>query len=187
LYDTEVIPSAATPAEIRFFQRQLGQSDASAVIAAKSTADTNLAQPGQLANPLEFSLFGFNFVILPIPAVSESVTLIDFANIFSESVYTFLYTGNRIYLQIPLNRIPQGVGPEGFSALGPAAAVERTVVKNGVGHISNFYKFTIGRSALRIRPTEAFQVRLEWPGGAPTIANNTRLQVYLNGLSWTPL
>ena len=46
---------------------------------------------------------------------------------------------------------------------------------------------TIGRSALRIRPTESFQVRLEWPTAAPTIAADTRLQVLLNGLSWTPL
>lgn len=56
-----------------------------------------------------------------------------------------------------------------------------------LGHVSNFYKFTIGRSALRIRPTESFQVRLRWPNGAVVIGANTRLRVYITGLQWTPL
>lgn len=190
LYDTEIVPSANTPNEIRYFQRQLGQVTAFGNL-NKTAAETNLGQPGQLANPLEFSLFGFNYVILADQQVEETpafVLLGDFTAITADSVFTFLYTGNRIYLQIPLCRIPQGVAPEGFSALSnQVQAEERTIVHNGVGHISNFYKFTIGRSALRMRPTEAFQVRLEWPNGAPTITVNTRTQVYLLGLQWTPL
>jgi hypothetical protein len=85
-------------------------------------------------------------------------------------------------------RIPQGVSPEGFAAVavGPLGA-GGLVVHNGVGHVSNFYKFTIGRSALRIRPTESFQVRLRWPNGAVVIGANTRLRVYVTGLQWTPL
>lgn len=186
LYDTELITAALTPAEIRFFQRQLGQTTAVGAL-NKSLAETNLAQPGQLANPLEFSLFGFTFMTAPIPG-NDFVTQADFAAIYSDSVFTFLYTGNRVYLQLPLNRIPAGVAPEGFSGVdAQAAPVERTEIHNGVGHISNFYKFTIGRSALRIRPTEAFQARLEWPAAAPTIAANTRLQLHLTGLQWTPL
>jgi hypothetical protein len=93
-----------------------------------------------------------------------------------------------VYLSIPLTRIPQGVSPEGFSALdAQAGAAERTVVHQGVGHISNFYKFTIGRSALRIRPTESFQVRVRWPNGAVTIVTDTRLRTYITGIQWTPL
>jgi len=143
---------------------------------------------GRVTN-CEFSLFGFTFNTAPIPG-NDFVTQADYAAVYCDSVFTFMYTGNRVYLQIPLNRIPQGVKPEGFSAMAESAGgalVERTQVGNGVGHISNFYKFTIGRSALRIRPTEAFQVRLDWPTAAPTIAANTRLQVHLQGLQWTPL
>lgn len=179
LYDTEITTAAGTPAELRFFQRQLGQTTAVGGL-IKTIAETNVGQPGQLANPLEFSLFGFNFVVAP------DVNQDDFNAIFTGSAFTFLYTGNRIYLQIPLNRIPQGVSPEGFAST-TVAATTLFQVHNGVGHISNFYKFTIGRSALRIRPTESFQVRLEWPTAAPTITADTRLQVFLNGLSWTPL
>lgn len=189
LYDTELTTAAGTPNMIQLFQRQLGQTTAAGAL-VKTLAETNLSQPGQLANPLEFSVFGFTFNTAPAPGTAF-VTQADWADIYGASVFTFLYTGNRVYLQIPLNRIPQGVKPEGFSGGGPLAGgaqPERTQIGNGVGHISNFYKFTIGRSALRIRPTESFQCRLDWPTAAPTIvAANIRLQVHLLGLQWTPL
>ncbi len=191
LYDTEIIPSAGTPNELRFFQRQLGQTTAFGGV-QKSAAETNVQQPGQLANPLEYSLFGFLFEVNPGTAASDAagVSLVDFNNIYTTSVLTFLYTGNRIYLQVPTTRIPEGVAPEGFAAAATTVAattIDRTNVHQGVGHVSNFYKFTIGRSALRIRPTESFQMRLEWPNGAPTIVENTRLRTYIIGLQWTPL
>jgi hypothetical protein len=184
LYDTELITVAGTPAIIQFFQRQLGQTTGVGAL-LKTPAETNMTQPGQLANPMEFSLFGFTFATGPVPGAAF-VTQADFAAIYADSVFSYLYTGNRVYLQIPLNRIPQGVKPEGFASV-PAAGALALSIGNGVGHISNFYKFTIGKSALRIRPTESFQVRLEWPTAAPTIGVNTRLQVHLLGLQWTPL
>ncbi|NDQ57329.1 MAG: hypothetical protein GZ088_09690 [Acidipila sp.] len=182
LYDTEVIPAAGTPIELVFFQRQLGQTTAFGGI-TKTEAETNIQQPGQLANPLEFSLFGFLFEVAP------AMSLADFQQVYTASAFIFTYTGNRVYLSIPTTRIPQGVSAEGFAAT-TVAATTLAVVHNGVGHISNFYKFTIGRSALRIRPTESFQARIRWPNGAPTIAGTaftTRLRVYITGLQWTPL
>jgi len=147
LYDTELITDAGTPAIIQFFQRQLGQTTGVGAL-VKTLAETNLSQPGQLANPLEFSLFGFTFNTAPIPGVNF-VTQADFAAIYSDSTFTFLYTGNRVYLQIPLNRIPCGVAPEGFSAMAESAGgalAERTSIHMGVGHISNFYKFKADES-----------------------------------------
>lgn len=179
LYDTEIIPAVGTPIELVFFQRQLGQTTTFGGV-TKTEAETNLQQPGQLANPLEFSLFGFLFEVEP------ATVLADFQNIYAKSAFIFTYTGNRVYLSIPTMRIPQGVSPEGFAAT-TVAATTLAEVHNGVGHVSNFYKFTIGRSALRIRPTESFQVRVRWPNGAPVITANTRLRVYITGLQWTPL
>jgi len=179
LYDTENLPIGAPVGaqEIAFFQRQLGQTMALVPAgAAKTESETNLTQPGQLPNPQEFSVFGFN---MSVPA---GVVLADFLAIYLASVFQFLYTGNRIYLQVPANRIPAGVAAEGF-----AGAAGGTTIHQGVGHVSNFYKFTIGRSALRIRPTEAFQVRLRWPLGAITITAVTRIQVFILGLTWNAL
>jgi len=183
LYDTESF-AAAVPTELLFFQRQLGQQQAN-VATAKTAAETNLAQPGQLANPLEFSLFGFCFEVEP------GVSIADFNAIYSLQAWTFTYTGNRVYLQIPLTRIPQGVAPEGFTAVADGTAATTTtsvMVHNGVGHISNYYKFTIGRAALRIRPTESFQVAITQPtAGGAAVGNVTRSRVFLLGLQWTPL
>jgi len=134
IYDTEIIPAAGTPNELIFFQRQLGQTTAFGGV-NKSIAETNIQQPGQLANPLEFSLFGFVF------EVAANVVLADFVAIYNTSAFSFFYTGNRVYLQIPLTRIPQGVSPEGFAAAATTVAattINNLVVHNGVGHVSNF-------------------------------------------------
>jgi hypothetical protein len=190
IFDTEILIRAVALTEKIYFQRQLGQSDAGGGIAAKQDAHTNLQQPGQLANPLEFSLFGFLF------EVDCSTTLADFIQIYKCAVFTFTYTGNRVYLSIPLPRIPQGVSPEGYGyASGYTVGTLGGVIHNGVGHISNIYKFTIGRSALRIRPTESFQAKLRWQlatGAAATPQTATPVadvmsRVYLIGLSWVAL
>lgn len=175
LYDTEVLPTASTPSELIFFQRQLGQTTAYGSV-TKYESETNLQQPGQLANPLEFSVFGFLFEVYP------GTVNADFINIYGASAMVFTYTGNRVYLQIPLTRIPAGVAPEGFSTANNVGQIH-----NGVGHVSNLYRFTIGRAALRIRPTESFQIKIRWPQAAPTLTTNVRLRMYLVGLTWTAL
>jgi hypothetical protein len=184
LYDTELLTAVGTAGQIIFFQRQLGQAFAGAPAVVKTTADTNLAQAGQLANPLEFSVFGYTFEVEP------GIALADFNAVYTTSTFSFFYTGNRLYLQIPTTRIPQGVSPEGFSAVSTTVAattINSTTVHNGTGHISNYYKFTIGKSALRIRPTENFNVLLDFPAGAVVITADTRLRVFIQGLQWTPL
>ena len=84
LYDTESLPAALLTEGI-YFQRQLGQTMANAAV-VKTASETNLQQPGQLANPLEFSLFGFLF------EVSPGTTLADFIQIYLGGVWTFTYT-----------------------------------------------------------------------------------------------
>jgi hypothetical protein len=188
IYDTENLPAASTPNELIFMQRQLGQTTAYLSL-TKTAAETNLQQPGQLANPVEFSVFGFYVEMQP------DITLADYIAVYKQSVCFFTYTGNRVYLQIPTTRIPQGVSPEGFAAT-TVAATTLNVVHNGVGHTSNMFKFTIGRSALRIRPTESFQWAMRWPSGAPTVVgtastgasgNGVRIRVIIAGLTWTAL
>lgn len=194
LFDTELLIAGVS--EIIFFQRQIGQAFANQPTGGssantKTIADTNMYQPGQLPNPLEFSLFGFLF---EVPA---GIILADFQLIYSTGLFTYTYTGNRVYLQVPITRIPQGVSPEGFSG---AAATNSVNVHNGVGHISNLYKFTIGRAALRIRPTESFQARLSYNSGTSNnvgalsgVTNqlggtgSIRIRTFLMGLTWTAL
>jgi hypothetical protein len=86
-----------------------------------------LQQPGQLANPLEFSLFGFLFEVSPF------VVLADWQNIYTASAFIFTYTGNRVYLSIPTTRIPQGMGPEGYAAT-TVGTTTLNVTHNGVAY-----------------------------------------------------
>jgi hypothetical protein len=200
VYDTELIITNTT--EIIFFQRQIGQpfANANAVNSAttKTVNDTSLYQPGSLPNPIEMSVFGFLF------EVQAGCLFADFNQVYSTGLFTYTYTGNRVYLQVPINRIPQGVSPEGFASYTGNAATTGTnttgQVHNGVGHVSNLYKFTIGRAALRIRPTESFQARLNYVSGTSVncgtisgLANGNngtgslRLRTYIMGLTWTAL
>lgn len=189
IYDTEVYVAAVAVTDVQYFQRQVGQTFAFGTTpAVKTLGETNLTQPGQLANPLEFSLFGFTHEIDP------GVTYADYVLIYRTALFTFTYTGNRVYLQIPLTKIPQGVGPDGFSFANTAAVAQGGTVKQGVGHVSNVYKFTIGKAALRIRPTEAFNARVSYSKAvasgdtaAVTCTASTRCRVILHGLSWTAL
>jgi hypothetical protein len=186
IYDTELLPAGGVT-EIIFFQRQLGQTTASGAL-IKTIAETNLQQPGQLANPVEFSLFGFYIEVQP------DITLSDFVGTYKQAAFIYTYTGNRVYLQVPLTRMPQGVSPEGYGN----GAAPFGVTHNGVGHPSSMFKFTIGRSALRIRPTESFQAAIRWPSGVPVPAIvgtasqgsailAVRIRVILSGLTWTAL
>jgi hypothetical protein len=177
LYDTETIPFSSTPNEIVFYQRALSNTMANAAT-IKRESETNLSQSGQLPNPNHFQLFGF--LIEP----QNNVLLANFQAIYATSVFEFTFTGTRIYLQIPLQQIPQGLGPTGFSALyGQTAPTERTIVTNGVPHVKNLYAFNIGRFALMIRPAETFGARIRWPNGAPTLVTaDTRLRCYLVGI-----
>ncbi len=101
LYDTEYLPASSTPQSLIFFQRQLGQTTAY-LTATKTESETNLQQPGQLANPVEFSVFGFFLEMAP------DVSVVDFINVYKQSCFFFTYTGNRIYLQIPTTHPSRG-------------------------------------------------------------------------------
>jgi hypothetical protein len=78
-----------------------------------------------------------------------------------------------------------------------------TCFKNGLGHMANYYKFNLGRSALKIKPGESFKGTANWPvqipiGNSLSLANNcyslteTTISGFwhrlsLIGLSWQPL
>jgi hypothetical protein len=171
IYDTDYMPASGTPAELAFFQRGVNNQTAYGSVNT-SYAETNLSQSAQLPTPNQFSLFGF------LVALNAGVSLVNFVAIYETSVYEFTFTGNRIYLQIPLTQIPQGLGPTGF-----IYGTTGTAVTNGVPHVRNVYQFNLGKYALMIRPNETFGGKIKWPNGAPTITtDDVRIQNFLVGL-----
>lgn len=170
LYDTETMPVAGRT-ELTFFQRALSATMAFAAT-VKSAAETNLNASGALAQPQQFLIAGFTV------EVESAVTKADWDLLYTTSVFTFTFSGNRTYLQIPTSQMPQGVVPTGFAGAAAAAAS----VANGTGLVSNIYKMTVGKNALQIMPTENFGARLQWPNGAPNIAVATRMRCFIRGL-----
>lgn len=209
LYDTEeyVFTANNVTTQLTYFQRPISQNTAAGNI-QKDISDTNINQSSMLDYPREFSILGFNVVF------DSTIGLRALGNIIRRAAFSFVFSGRRPYLQCPLDRIPAGQGLEGAVAAGsisPSSLNGSAVIscfKNGMGHIANYYKFNLGRSALKIKPGEAFNAKLYWP---VAVANTTGVQTLndfygqtsaslsttgqaswlvktlLVGLSWSPL
>jgi len=189
LYDTEEIPIAAPPTQFTFFQRPISQNTAANLLGAKTEAETNINQSSMLDYPREFSILGFNV------ALDSTTGFRATAAIYRRAWFQFTFSGRRPYLQIPLNRIPAGLGLQGVSVINNSG-----IATNGMGHVANYYKFNLGRAALKIKPGEAFNARITYPtaliaadintnylGVAPVTPASYTVQVFIVGLSWSPL
>lgn len=168
LYDTEVIPTTTGPASVMFFQRPISQNTASLPF-SKTEAETNLNQSSMLDYPREFSVLGFNIVL------DSMTSLRNAARLYHRAWFAFTFSGRRPYLQIPLHRIPQGVGLDGGVAAANAAAagtnLYASAVSQGMKHVANYYKFNLGRAALKIKPGEAFNTKVVWPEAVTGLVN----------------
>ena len=195
LYDTEVVPTIKSDLgegpvidrcmDLRFFQRQLGQAKTFDCNDTKMSVDTNLSQPGQLSNPLEFELAGFSVKYLD---ASEE----DIAEIQRGCQFTFLHTGNRIWEQIPLvlvpqtNQIPQRIWPQEREDMLVTAEKRGDVLTRLQKETHGMYEYMVGEKMLRIRPMESFQIRLEWPKGPPRVTEPVNILMVMDGLMHCP-
>lgn len=171
LYDTEIFDYSAPPSQITFFQRPISQSTQS-LSQTKYNSETNMNQSAMLDYPREFSILGFTI------SFDSTIGLKLQANILRRAWYTFTFSGNRPYLTIGLDRIPAGMGLEGAVAMSGTTSTSDsgnniTCFKNGLGHVANYYKFNLGRSALKIKPGEAFNGSINWPVALTTTAQGT--------------
>lgn len=201
LYDTEVFDFTSAPTLLTYFQRPISQATQSLSV-TKFLSETNLNQSAMLDYPREFSILGFTL------SFDSTINLLSIATILRRAWFQFTFSGNRPYLQIPVDRIPAGLGLEGACAMGNITASSLgggviTSFKNGLGHVANYYKFNLGRSALKIKPGEAFNATLNWPTAVGTGAGLSTLnnvysataaspagwwvRVSCIGLSWQPL
>jgi len=204
LYDAETFAFGSVPSSLTFFQRPISQSDTSGLITAKTEAETNINQSSMLDYPREFSILGFNI------SLDSTIGLRAQGALYRRAYMQFTFSGRRPYLQVPLDRIPAGQGLEGAVSSNIAASTTNLGVvscfKNGIGHIANYYKFNLGRSALKIKPGEAFNVKIVWPNATTACPSGTgyttlndfygvtagtpagwAVKCYIVGLSWSPL
>jgi hypothetical protein len=169
LYDTDNILAAPTT-QIRLYQVPIGQLNASAV--RKTEADTNLNQAGQLANPQMFDLHGFQLEVAIGTVIADHILL------YTRGVFEFSFGTQRIWLQLPLSRIPQGTAIYG---VGSGAAASPNLF-NGAPSVREYYPFVQPDGApYPIKATETFQVRLFWPSAAISPSAVTLLRCYMIG------
>jgi len=179
LYDTDDLQAAAT-AQVRFFQVPVGQLNASAAV--KTEADTNLTQAGQLANPQMFDLFGFQFETEPQVVVADQVL------VYQRGVFEFSFGTQRIWLQVPLSRIPQGPSQYITAAATTVAATTIQSAVWGSPSVREYYPFVKPDGApYRIKATETFQCRTFWPSAAITASAVTTLRTFMIGILYIGL
>lgn len=199
LYDTNIFNFAAWPSALTYFQQPISTPVTGFAGVTKTEAETNLNQSSMLDYPREFSILGFNIVF------DSTIGLQNLSTIIRRAFVQFVFSGRRPYLTCPLHRFPSGVAITGTvaSTLVAGGGQNGLVGQFNVGlpHIANFYKFNLGRAALKIKPGEAFNFKLNWPQNTLTIAatlnNNIGVTpvdiagwficVSIVGLSWSPL
>jgi hypothetical protein len=172
VYDTEAFPFTAPPLQLTWFTRP-NASTTQFCNQSKFLSETNLNQSAMLDYPREFSILGFTY------SLDSTIGLKAQGNILRRAWFEFTFSGNRPYLQIAADRLPAGIGLEGACAMGNVSSNTDTngiitCFKSGLGHMANYYKFNLGRSALKIKPGEAFKGTMNWPVAA--WANSTTLQ-----------
>lgn len=177
LYDTESLPASAITERV-YFARPQGSADTSGAITAKTISETNLTQAGQITVPNQFKLYGFTF------ETAAGCTIADWRLIYNTAAYQFTFGGTRTYLQVPLLRMPQGMGPEGFAAVdGNTSNVQAVELHNGLGLVSNYYNFQYKGATMHIQSAENFQTKVTWSASSGiSISAATRTRAYLIGV-----
>ncbi|MFH1226839.1 MAG: hypothetical protein V1701_02910 [Planctomycetota bacterium] len=188
-YDTFLFTGgAAGPAIVPFFQVQRGQPG-SGFAAAKTESETNMSQPGQLGEPNQFLLYGFTVAIMRTVGAAAAVSRLasDWALLYHPAVFRFVTDNNNIQLEVPLTKIPTGVGPTGFAvSAGAGTPQHMSFMTNGVPEPTHYYKFTVPGSKLPLLLTgsQSFRCEIFYPLGAVTTlaGDNTRVCCYMHGV-----
>jgi hypothetical protein len=99
----------------------------------------------QLGHPNLFDLVGFT------GELDWGVSQADFDDVYTKTVFKFIFGQNTIFTRVTLKKIPQGIAPHGFNSGG-------TVISAGLPVVGNFYNFTTpDRKARRIDSVEQFR------------------------------
>jgi hypothetical protein len=175
MYDTEVYPAAGA-GRIQFF---VNSATIAATAAAKTLADTNMTQNGQLGTPLEFDLIGFNIEL------ARGIPRADNNGAMNTGVFQWVFGQNTPWLTVPVTRIPEGVGLAG--ALATAAGGEVSILSNGTPHVTNFYNFSVDRRARHVFSNESFRGEVAYPIAAVAVTALFRIRLFMLGVLFAQL
>jgi len=187
LWDTNITAVGAPGlAALLFFQVPIGTGGSG--FAVKTINETNMNAAGQLGKPNQFLLEGFQVEAIMPPVGAVNLCDEDFHAIYNSGLFRFIRGGNKVELEIPLDRIPTGPGPDGFAATATAGAPLGVIrINNGVPHISHYYNFSNpgkGKEPIVIGGDQTFRCEIVYGGLAGNLITLgiTRIKCIMVGI-----
>jgi hypothetical protein len=188
LYDTTILENAAAVNALQFFRLPIGVNMPVTAV-AKTEADTNLTQAGQLGTPQMFDLEGFNFEFMQVDPTDVANNIADLLAVYEEGLFSFFFGQQRPWLEIPVSQIPTGIYLTGTMGFGDTAASDEAMfIGQGQSSCASVYNFTVGKKAIRLHSAEPFNAEVNWPNGAITPAGaDQRIRTYMVGSLYAAL
>ena len=184
-YDSFITAAAgAGVAVIPFFS--IGKGQPGSGFAIKTEVETNLSTGGKIGDPNQFLLYGFTVSVLPNVGAALAVSNLaaDTALIYDPAVFRFSLGGN-LQLEVPLSKIPTGVGPTGFASNATGATpLHESCMTNGVPYITQYYNFTVpgNKLPLLILGSQTFRCEIVYPLANLVTQTITRFRCYMHGV-----
>jgi hypothetical protein len=179
LYDEEKVGDGNTYNQIQLFVRRVGELDNAGH--QKTYRDTNMIQNGALGSRQEFYLVGINWTPdWHILTVDERTAAAGFANnelevlqrMTTDSLFELQFGRGQPLVQLPLERIPYGNGPNGVIMNNTGAADVSHLITQGVPSVREFLDLRLRKTRPRhIQPEQAFSVTISWPNGTDALGN----------------
>jgi hypothetical protein len=221
VYDEEKIGHGAAPSSIQLFAKRRGETDAANH--QKTIRDTNILANGALGALQEFMLVGFNVMldwhvlVVDYPTAqaasawgwSETAASggtqdneLNFVKVvLNDGFFQFQFGRQQPIVEIPLDKIPFGVGPQGYIAQGYAESTGATlasaqyahVITNGIPSSKEFFDIRERRNSfVHVLPDNSFSATISWPNTAtldtPLAADKWgRIMTYMIGVLLSPL
>lgn len=197
LYDEEKLGAGVASTGITLFARRQGETDNASH--QKTIRDTNLLANGALGAKQEHYLVGLNIML------DWDVLLVDVANavpdnaanelnvirtILNDSQFNFQFGRGTPIVDVPMERIPFGLGPYGHIDSQRTAGTTEVahVITNGMPSVREFYDVRLRKARPRhIQAEMNFSAAVSYPNGSITLGTTTsgeyyRIMVYAVGI-----
>ena len=202
MYDEEQIGAGVAVQTLALFANRRGAQDNSGTV--KTARDTNVLSSGNLGAKMEFYLVGFNvrldwdLLAVDVQSAAPNAATQEFfviQQIMNDSLFQFQFGRQTDLIELPMDRIPQGCGPNGVidNQRMAAAAEISHIMQVGIPSVREFYDVRLQKRRPRhIQPDQNFTCTISWPNGAITVgtvsgAEYYRIMVYGIGIMLSSL
>ena len=212
IYDEEKVGNNAVLSSIQLFAKRRGETDAANH--QKTVRDCNILANGALGALQEFMLVGFNVMLDWVNLVVDNAAAAAEAQdnelfvtkcILNDGFFQFQFGRQQPIVEVPLDRIPFGIGPCGSIAAALFATEAVTefshIITNGIPSCKEFFDIRERRNSfVHVLPDNSFAAQITWPNSSSTsgtqadsyinphtATNYSRIMTYMIGVLLSPL